>query len=157
MTVVDDGKLLIVKPTFVRVIGWICIVFFLFSATGAWLAGAQKPALFFLVFVSLGVYMLLFSGTLEMNSEIIIFRTPLMRYQMRWDEVTRLELDRVGSSIVFWGENKRLVGMGPYYWQGADKKDMLLLVAAQIDKLGITQEQSERAMFRRSKNTRVRS
>ena len=121
------------------------------------MAGAQKPALFFLVFVSLGVYMLLFSGTLEMNSEIIIFRTPLMRYQMRWDEVTRLELDRVGSSIVFWGENKRLVGMGPYYWQGADKKDMLLLVAAQIDKLGITQEQSERAMFRRSKNTRVRS
>ena len=157
MTVVDGGKLLIVKPTLIRVIGWVCMIFFLFCTVGAWRAGAQKPALFFLLFVGLGVFLLLFSGTLEMNSEIIIFRRPLKRYQMRWDEVTRLELDRIGSNIVFWGENKRLVGMGPYYWQGADSKDMMLLVATQIDKLGLTVQQSEKAMFRRSKNTRVRA
>jgi hypothetical protein len=80
-----------------------------------------------------------------------------MVYQMFWYDVTLLVLDWAVSNIFFWGENKRLVGMGPYYWQGADRNDMLLLVAAQIDKLGITQQQSEKAMFRRSKNTRVRS
>ena len=157
MTVVAPDKFLIVKPTLIRVIGWICILLFLFGTIGAWRAGAQKPALIFLVFVGLGVFLVLFSGTLEMTSEIIIFHTYLKRYQMRWDEVTHLELDRVGSNIVFWGENKRLVGMGPYYWQGADRKDMLLLVATQIDKLGLTVQQSEKAMFRRSKNTRVRA
>jgi hypothetical protein len=138
VTVVAPDKLLIVKPTLIRVIGWICILFFLFGTIGAWRAGAHKPALIFLVFVGLGVFLVLFSGTLEMTSEIIIFHTYLKR-------------------IVFWGENKRLVGMGPYYWQGADRKDMLLLVATQIDKLGLTVQQSEKAMFRRSKNTRVRA
>lgn len=157
MKVVAPDKLLIVKPTLIRVIGWICILFFVFCTIGAWRAGAQKPAVIFLVFVGLGVFLVLFSGTLEMNSEIIIFHTYLKRYQIRWDEVTHLELDRVGSNIVFWGENKRLVGMGPYYWQGADRKDMLLLVATQIDKLGLVVQQSEKAMFRRSKNTRVRA
>ena len=157
MTVVAPDKLLVAKPTFVRVVGWVCIIFFLFGATGAWRAGAQKPAVIFLVFVGLGLFLVLFSGTLEMNSEIIIFHTYLKRYQIRWDEVTHLELDRVGSTMIFWGENKRLVGVGPYYWQGADRKDMLLLVATQIDKLGLTVRQSEKAMFRRSKNTKVRS
>ena len=157
MTVVDGGKLLIAKPTFIRVVGWISILFFLFGTIGAWRAGAYKPALIFLVFVGLGGFLLLFSGTLEMNSELIIFQSYLKRFQIRWDEVTRIELDRMGSNMVFWGENKRLVGMGPYYWQGADRKDMLLLVATQIDKLGITVQQSEKAMFRRSKNTRVRA
>ena len=156
MTVVDDGKLLIVKPTLVRVIGWISIIFFLFCAIGASRAGAQKPALLFLIFVGLGVFLVLFSGTLEMNSEIIISRTLLKGHQIRWDEVTRIESDRMGSNIVFWGENKRLVGLGPYYWQGADRNEMFLLVAKQMDKLGITMQQSEKAMFRRSKNTRVR-
>ena len=109
-----------------------------------------------MVFVPLGAYILLFSGTLEMNSETIIYRTPLARYQIRWDEVTRIELDRVGSNIVFWGENKRLVALGPYFWQGADRTDMLLLIAAQIDKLGINVQQSEKAGFRLSKNTKMR-
>ena len=157
MTVVDGGKLLVAKPTFIRVVGWISILFFLFGTIGAWRAGAYKPALIFLVFVGLGVFLLLYSGTLEMNSELIVFHTYLKRFQIRWDEVTRIELDRMGSTMVFGGENKRLVGMGPYYWQGADRTDMMLLVATQIDKLGITVQQSEKAMFRRSKNTRVRA
>ena len=157
MTVVDGGKHLVAKPTFIRVVGWISILFFLFGTIGAWRAGAYKPALIFLVFVGLGVFLLLYSGTLEMNSEIILFHTYLKRFQIRWDEVTRIELDRMGSTMVFGGENKRLVGTGPYYWQGADRTDMMLLVATQIDKLGITVQQSEKAMFRRSKNTRVRA
>jgi hypothetical protein len=156
MTVVNGGKLLIFKPTLLRVIGWTCILFFLFGATGAWRAGAAKAALVFLFFIGLGAYIVLFSGTLEMNSETIIYRTPLARYQIRWDEVTRIELDRAGSNIVFWGENKSLAALGPYLWQGADRTDMLLLVAAQIDKLGINVQQSEKAGFRMSKNTKVR-
>ena len=157
MTVVDDGRLLIFRPTLLRVIGWIGISFFLFCTIGSWRAGAGKVVWLFVLFVGLGVYLLLESGTLEMNSEIITYRTPLARHRIRWDEVTRIELDRMGSTMVFWGENKRLVALGPYYWQGPDRTDMLLLVAAQMDKLGISYQQSERAMFRRSKNTRVRS
>src|SRR6185369_7869790 len=108
-----------------------------------------KVVWLFALFVGLGVYLLLESGTFEMNGETITYRTPLARHQIRWDEVTRIELDKMGSTIVFWGENKRLVALGPYYWEGRDRKDMMLLVAAQIDKLGLSLQQSERAMFRR--------
>ena len=156
MTVVDGGKLLIFKPILLRVIAWIGISFFLFCTVGSWRAGAGKVVWLFVLFVGLGVFLLLLSGTLEMNSEIIIYRTPLARHRIRWDEVTRIELDRIGSTMVFWGENKRLVALGPYYWQGPDQKDMMLLVATQMDKLGISLQQSEKAMFRRSKNTKVR-
>jgi|SRR6185503_16408258 len=157
MTVVDGGKLLIFKPTLLRVIAWVCIIFFLFCTIASWRAGAGKVVWLFVVFVGLGTYLLLASGRFEMNSETIIYRTFRARYQIRWDEVTRIELDKIGSTIVFWGENKRLVALGPYYWQGPDRRDMMLLVATQMDKLGISLHQSEKAMFRRSKNTKVRS
>ena len=155
MTVENGDRLLIFRPTILRIISWTCILFFLVGAVGSARAGALKVSLVFVFFIGLGVYLLLFSGTLEMNSETIFYRTPLGRYRIRWDEVRRLELDRVGSVMVFWGENKRLVALGPYYWQGADRKDMMFLVAAQIDKFGIILGQSERAGFRLSKNTKV--
>jgi hypothetical protein len=156
MTVVGVGRLLIVKPTFIRVVGWVSIIFFLFCTIGTWRAGLGKGILVFILFAGLGVYLLLSCGTLEMDSKSILYRTPWARYQIRWEEVIRIELDKKGSSIVFWGENKRLVALGPYHWQGADRTDMFLLVAAQIDKLGIEMQQSEKAMFRLSKNTKVR-
>jgi hypothetical protein len=156
MTVVEGGKLLVFKPTIIRGIGCVCIIFALICAIGAGRAGAWRAVWVFVFFAGLGAYLLLAPGRLEMNSEIIRSRTFWARYQIRWDEITRLELDRIGSSIVFWGENKRLVAVGPYYWQGPDRRSMMLLIAEQIDKLGLTVQQSERAMFRRSKNTKVR-
>lgn len=110
----------------------------------------------FVLFGGLGAYILLFSGTLEMDSETVSYQTPLARYQIRWDEVTRIELDGMGATIVFWGQNKRLAALGPFYWQGTDRTDMFLLVRAQMDKLGINMQHSEKAMFRLSKNTKVR-
>lgn len=157
MTVVEGGKLLVFKPTIIRGIGCVCIIFALICAIGAGRAGAWRAVWVFVFFAGLGAYLLLAPGRLEMNSEIIRSRTPFACCQIRWDEITRLELDRVGSTIVFWGENKRLVAVGPYYWQGPDRRNMMLLIAEQIDKLGLTLQQSERAMFRRSKNTKVRS
>jgi hypothetical protein len=156
MTVVEGRKLLVIKPTIIRGIGCVCIIFALICAIGAGRAGAWRAVWVFVFFAGLGAYLLLAPGRLEMNSEIIRSRTFWARYQIRWDEITRLELDRIGSSIVFWGENKRLVAVGPYYWQGPDRRSMMLLIAEQIDKLGLTVQQSERAMFRRSKNTKVR-
>ena len=155
MTVVDGDRLLTFRPTILRIIGLVCVILFLVGAVGSANAGAWKSSLVFVFFIGLGVYILLFSGTLEMNSETIFYRTPLGRYQIRWDEVKSLELDRMGSVMVFWGENKRLVALGPYYWQGADRRDMTFLVAAQMDKLSIVLKQSERASFRLSKNTNV--
>ncbi len=156
MTLINRQEFLIAKSTYLRVFGWVFIVFFLFGAIGASSAGAFKPAVIFLVFVGLGAYLVLGPGTLEMNDRIIVYRTPLARYEIRWDEVRRIEIDRVGSNMVFWGENKRLAAVGPYMWQGADRTQMLVLVAEQIDKLGLNVQQSERAGFRLSKNTKVR-
>ena len=156
MTVNAEGiSPLIVKPTFVRVVGWVNIVFFLFCAIMAWRAGQGNASLVLLLFVALGAYLVLFSGNLEMNAETIVYRTALARFEIRWDEVISIELDKQGSNIVFWGSNKRLVALGPMFWTG-EKMKMLLLMSAQVEKLGIKTQQSEMAMFRLSKNTKVR-
>ena len=78
----------------------------------AWRAGQGNASLVLLLFVALGAYLLLFSGSLEINAETIVYRTTLARFEIRWDEVIRIELDKQGSNIVFWGNNKRLVGVG---------------------------------------------
>ena len=157
MRVVDAGRRLIFKPTLIKAIGGSALCSFSFAPAGPGEPEQGKLLCSSCYFVGLNVYVLLFSGTLEMDSRTIIYRTPLAHYQIRWDEVRRIELDRVGSTMVFWGENKRLAALGSHYWQGADRVNMMLLVAAQMDKLGINMQQSEKAMFRLSKNTKVRA
>jgi hypothetical protein len=151
----DGSRPLIVKPTFVKVLAWVCIVLFLFCAVMSWRAGGVGVPLFFLLFVALGLYLLLFSGSVEMDAQTITYRTPLAQYRIKWDEVSRIEIDSQGGNVVFCGENKRLAAVGPMYWSGKDKMEMLKLVGAQAKQRSIETEQTEKAMFRSSKNTKV--
>src|SRR5215203_2790915 len=104
-------RTLVVKPTSIKVLGWICIVFFLFCAIMCWRAGPgpASPAthsfvvLLFLMFVALGIYLLLSSGSVEMDEQAIIYRSSLAQYQINWSEVRYIEIDSQGHNIVFCG------------------------------------------------------
>jgi hypothetical protein len=152
----DGLRPLIVNSTSVKVVAWICITFFLFCAVMSWRAGQGRLSPFFLIFVALGIYLLLFSGSVEMDRQTVTYRTPLAQYHIGWDEVSHIEIDRQGGNIVFCGANKRLAALGPMFWTGKDKMEMLMLVASQLDERGIKTHQTEKAMFRRSKNTKLR-
>ena len=160
----DTKTTLFVKHTSVIVLGWICIIFFLFGALMSWRAGQGKMSVvghvsvvgLFLLFVFLGIYLLLSSGSLEMDDQGITCRSYLAQYRISWSEVKHIEIDRQGSNIVFCGENKQLAALGPMFWSGDDKLRMLRLLDAQVRKGGIEIRQTEKAHYRFSKNTKVR-
>lgn len=153
-----ESRPLIVKLTFVKVLAWIGIILFFFFAVLAWRAGEGEVSLLFMLFIALGgAYLLYFSGTIEMDAQTITCRTPLAQYQIKWNEVSHIEIDTQGSSVVFCGENKILIALGPMFWSGKDKMEMLRLVGAQVEKRGIETPQTGKQVFRVSKNTKVRA
>ena len=119
-------------------------------------AAQASVVILFLIFVLLGIYLLLSSGSVEMDEEGITYRTYLAQYRIVWSEVKHIEIDRQGSNIVFCGDNKRLAALGPMFWSGSDKKLMLRLLDTQVRKGGIEIRQTEKAPYRFSKNTKVR-
>ena len=90
-----------------------------------------------------------------MNSQAITYSTPWARYHIRWDEVERIEIDAQGGAIVFVGKDKRLAAVGPGYWSGKDKPEMLMLIQSKTEEHKIEVQQTQKAVFRLSKNTKV--
>lgn len=153
----DGSRPLIVKLTLVKVLAWIGIIFFFFCAVMAWRAGEGEVSLLFMLFAVLsGAYLLLFSGTVEVDAQTVTCRTPLAQYQIKWDEVSHIETDKQGGSLVLCGENKILAVLGPMFWSGKDKMEMLMFIGAQLEKRGIETQQPEKVVLRLSKNTKVR-
>ena len=148
-------RVLIIKHTPVRVLGWLVVSFCVFAAVGAWRAGARGPSLFFLIFGALGVYFILGSGAMHVDSDSIKYHLPLRGYQIKWNEVRYIEMDRQGGNIVFAGENKRLAMIGPAFWSGKDKSDVHKLIGQQLATYNIDVRLTEKAMIRLSKNTRI--
>jgi hypothetical protein len=150
----DGSRTLIVRPTSIRIVAWACITLFLFCGVMSWRADAGWVTFLFFGFVLLGAY-LLTAGSVEMDARHVTYRTPIGAYRIRWDEVSRIETDAQGGNIVFWGEGKRLNAVGPGYWSGEDKLEMLVFLSRQVEKYGIEVVETQKAMFRLTKNTKV--
>lgn len=155
MVATDATRVLIVRHTGYKLVGYLCGAFSVFCTVGAWRAGASSAALIFLIFVALAIFILLNAGSMQMDSEGIRYYLPLRSYQIRWDEVRYIEIDRQGGNMVFIGDNKTLATNGPVSWAGKDKMEVHRLISAQIKTYGIEVRQTEKAMFRLSKNTRM--
>ena len=157
MLLTTDGRRpLIVKPIPLRVLASLFVAFSLFGAVMAWRAGQGNVSPWFLVFGAIGVYLLLDTGSIEMDAKTIKYRTPLAQYQIEWDEVTQIQVDRGGGNMVFFGKDKRLATIGPTFWSGKDKLEMLILADEQIKKHGVETQVTNKAMFRLSKGTKIR-
>ena len=151
----DETRTLIAKPIAVWVVAWACIIFFLFCAVMSWRANAGWPVVLFVGFVLFGIY-LLKAGSVEMDAEHVTYRTLIGTYRIRWDEVSRIEIDAQGGDIVFFGQGKQLNTVGPAYWAGKDKMEMLSFMGSQMNQYGIEMVGTPKAMFRWTKNARVR-
>jgi hypothetical protein len=116
------------------------------------------PMIFFLLFVALSVFLILVIGELSMSSEEIIYTTPLAKYQMKWGEVKKVEIDLQGGGLVFYANdrNKRMAVLGPGYWSGPDRQNLAKLLSDEMEKRQIPTEQTPRAAYTMSKNTKVK-
>ena len=155
MSTTNTTRVLNIKHTPARVVGWISIAFSLFGSAGAWSAGAYGPSLLLLLFGALGGYLILGSGSMQINSDSITYHLPLRSYQIKWNEVRYIEMDRGGGNMVFVGENKRLAVLGPALWSGKDKVDLQKFLMEQLERYDIDVRITAKAMIRLSKNTKL--
>lgn len=114
------------------------------------------PAILFAAFVCLGIYITLAAGSVETNSQHFAYRSLWADYSMPWNEVVKIELYPDGSSFVLFAHDKRLSALGPIYWSGPDRVEMIRLVNAQITSRGIEVVVTGMALLRLSKNTKLR-
>jgi hypothetical protein len=121
----------------------------------AWRAGQGEVSPFFILVSGLGVVLLLLSGPVEMDSQVIRYSTPVGRYQIKWDEVQNIETDMQGGNLVFNGADKRVAVPGPGYWSGADKENMVKLLFAQMEQRQIQMATTQKAVSKWSKNAKI--
>ncbi len=140
----------------VRVVGWVCLIFFGFITLVALFNDGEWSTLVFLFFALLSLPLVLAYGTTEMDQDKIQHKNWLGRYQIPGREVKQIDFDAAGSNIVFRGDNnKELVVSGKSYWYGKDKKSMLEFYNAQVQRLQIPLHETMLAAFKFSRNTRV--
>ncbi len=138
-----------------KVIAWICVLFFLSAAVMAWLDGAFIPALIFLAFVALGIYMLLSAAYIVLNSRIVSVHSALGTYQIRWDEVRWVEASASGT-LVLHGDAKRLALPPAAVWSGADKPALFSALHEEFNRRGLKLVPSATADYKMNKNVKIR-
>ena len=138
-----------------KVIAWVSIVMYSLAALGSWATGAGWISLAFLGFAFLGVVLLTTVETVEVDAEKIRYARRVARYEMKWDDVKRIETDAQRNALVFEGDNQRLAMMGFGHWSGSDKEEAIKLIQQQAEQRHIAIEQTPKALWRTPRNTKT--
>lgn len=138
-----------------KILAWFGILmfggFFVLSlVTQMWLVAAGH-GLFLAGFVLFRLYV----GSIEMNDEFVRHCCTFGAFQMRWNEVGRIDKHPTGMSLDLISETKRLPLPGPGGWSGPDKSHMRQFFDAKIAELGIPVTVSQKAGYRLPKNVRM--
>jgi hypothetical protein len=139
--------------------GMACVVVLasLYFAVWFWPIADGAVSLLFLLIAALQTYLILATGSIEMDRDSVTYITSIGRRRIGWDEVTKVETDWNKGSLIFIGPNKRLRVIGPTFWSGKDKERMLRLFSAQVENRGIDVKQRRTSIWRLNKNTKVKS
>ncbi len=137
-------------------LGWICIVIFSAGSILAFRAGQLKPALAFISFIALGVYVLYASYSRHSVDTLAIASfSPLgAHHRILWSEVKWVEFG-TGGTIVFYGEDKRFVLPTPSFWSGSFKPTMYRLLIDELEARKIVAVPSNTADYKTNKNVRL--
>ena len=134
--------------------GWLGTFFFTFAAIGSYLSGQVIVAVSFLFVLALFVLLVMDTGQITIDADAISESTPLGRHRIEWREVAKVEIDEEHHGIVFEGNDKRLVILGPHYW-GLKKRDELFrLLIQQIEQRELPIERTALPSWKSSKNTK---
>ncbi len=152
-----DESLRVGGNAFLKGLGWVIALLFLYLAVSCWRTGKGAASLLFLLLTPLQIYLILASGSVEMGRDSVTYITPIGRRRIWWDEVTEVETDWNEGALVFIGPNKRLKVIGPTFWRGKDKERMLRLFSAQVETRGIDVKRRYTVIWRLNKNTKVKS
>jgi len=94
-----------------KVFGWFTAIFWILIAVISVIAGSWETGLSFLAFSLLGVFLLLMArqSIIADQFKITIINPIVGRYEIRWQEITKVEFSRNLTVAVFHGSDKWLV------------------------------------------------
>lgn len=159
----SQDRTLVVGTRPLKVLLLISAAFLFFVSFMAWRSGqGQTPVwvmvcvtLPLVVLVALSVYFMVMLGSVKMSSSFISYHCLWADYEIAWSEVEKIEVDIRSDILAFIGKDKTLLLIGPGFWQGRDKEQMLKLLAAQIEQRVIPVEAKRQSLLSASKNTKV--
>ncbi|HEX7802606.1 MAG TPA: hypothetical protein VF471_07620 [Pseudoxanthomonas sp.] len=137
-----------------KVTGAVCGLFFIGCSIGAIYAQAYGPVVVFAIFVVMGAYLLLTSGSFELSETSIEHKNAFGRFGMRWSDISQAEFGPQGS-IVLHGEDQRLVVAPVSAWSGPDKAAAIELLCTKLDAPKIESFASNWADFKCHRNVRI--
>jgi tetratricopeptide (TPR) repeat protein len=135
------------------IIGWPCIIFFCLAAADSVLRARYYPALVFLGFVGLGIYVVLSGGHYTFDQEGVTHECGFGAFRMRWRDIRRIE-QNYGATVLI-GESSRFVLPASSQWWGREKAHACALLATKIKASGIVPIWSASANLKWHNNVRV--
>ncbi len=139
-----------------RIIGWGWLIFCTAGLIITLLAGLYWPAAASAFSALFGVYMVLGAGSFDIDSDGLIHTSSFGTWQIRWEEITRVEIGEVEGTIVLHGSNKRFILSSPGGWEASIKDSALAFIFQQIATHEIPTYQSKNAAYKIMKNTRIK-
>ena len=139
----------------IKFTGWGLLAFCLPAVFALLVYQEMLLAIVPLIFAVLGIIFTLNSGSLEVDHEKLSRKTLLGRYQMRWDEVKRIEHHEQESGWLLCGENKQLGIISPFWCSKKNCEMYMALLMFEIQRRQIEMKRDWRVLYKYSKNTRV--
>ncbi len=138
-----------------RIIGALAILFFSFAALLAWRAGESVVSMLFLIFGALGLWLVLGSGHVAADEDVVAVGSLLGRHELAWGRVRKVETSGYGT-LVLHADDARLVVPPPMMWSGPEKQALRALIVRQLRERSLAMRYSRTADYRIHKNVRVR-
>lgn len=146
----------VVDHWLVQMAGWTGVAVWINSSITA--LGQREWTFLFglLLFGLLSMSMISNWGLTEIDPQGIRRKTLFGTWQIGWEELQWLEMDLLGTTLIFGGENCQMVITGPVLWAGRDRADVLAMIQAQVEYRQLPVKKSFWAFFKFSLRTRVK-
>ncbi|HLZ13215.1 MAG TPA: PH domain-containing protein [Candidatus Acidoferrum sp.] len=113
--------------------------------------------IFFAFFAGMGVYIILGTGEITIDSDGVRHHSLFGRYGIRWDEIRRIEFGAGDGTFVLHGDRKRFVISPISMWSGSQKANAIALLDEKLRNSGITLEPSRIAAYKWNKNVNLKN
>ena len=138
-----------------RIIGWGWIALCAVGLIVALLIQQYLLAGGCVVSAAFGAYMVLGSGSFDIDSDGLFHRSSFGAWQIRWVEISRVEVGAGEGTMVLHGNNKRFILSSPGGWDESVKDEAFAFVTRQLESRRIPFKESGVAAYKIMQNTRV--
>jgi len=138
-----------------RIIGWSWVGLCVVGMVVTFLSQMYWPAAACIFSALFGVYMVLGSGSFDIDSDGLIHKSSFGTWKIRWDEISSVEVGEVEGTMVLHGNNKRFILSSPGGWDASVKDDAFAFVVKELEARNLSPQPSGTAAYKIMKNTRV--